>query len=79
MAQAPNLHHFRVPTTTTATAALKRFRVIASVDTTEQAQPREIDFCRLTVAVLGLMLYLGIPLMGLGALVLGLVRYLGAA
>ena len=81
MTHAPKLHHFLVQTNTTATAApaAKRFRVMDSVNATEQAQPREIDFCRLTVAALGLTLYLGVPLMGLGALVLGFVRHLGAA
>ena len=81
MAHAPNPHHFLVQTTTRATAApaAKRFRVIDSANATEQAQPREIDFCRLTVAALRLTLYLGVPLMGLGALVLGFVRHLGTA
>ena len=73
------LHHFRVQTTPTATAAPQRFRVIDSVDATEQAQPHEIDFCRPTVAALRLTLYRGVPLMGLGALVLGFVRNLGSA
>lgn len=64
MTHAPNLHHFLVQTNTTATAApaAKRFRVMDSVNATEQAQPREIDFCRLTAAVFGLTLYLGVPL-----------------
>ena len=79
MANATDRQHFRQRMESAHGLATQRFRVIDSNELVERPQLREIDLCRLGVAVLGLPLYLGVPIAGLGVLLLSFARSLGAA